>query len=79
MLEQCFFYDLNDLPGLSMLKLAVKYVTVDHFNAPVVASLPHFLYADKQYLEAVDGLHPIEAEHTTDVCIEPVSLSYVGV
>ena len=48
-------------------------ITVDHFNIPVIASLPHFLYADPKYLAQVEGLHPNEKEHRTDVCIEPVS------
>ena len=48
-------------------------ITVDHFNIPVIASLPHFLYADPKYLAQVEGLHPNEKEHRTDVCMEPVS------
>ena len=40
-------------------------------KTPVVISLPHFLYAEKQLQQAVVGLSPIEDEHQTVVDLEP--------
>lgn len=48
------------------------FVTVDHFNIPVIASLPHFLFADPRYRTKLEGLDPHEEEHRTDIAIEPV-------
>lgn len=42
-------------------------------GVPALLSLPHFLYANRSYLEAVDGLNPSQDEHLTFVEMEPVS------
>lgn len=44
-------------------------------GAPVVMSLPHFLYADPVVQDAVYGLNPNKIEHQTILDIEPVSIS----
>ncbi|XP_052815897.1 lysosome membrane protein 2-like [Mya arenaria] len=45
--------------------------SVDFFHLPVAVSLPHFLFTDKRYLEAVTGLSPNEEEHNTILDLEP--------
>lgn len=42
-------------------------------DAPVVMSLPHFLYTDPHVQESVEGLNPDKEEHETFFDIEPVS------
>lgn len=37
-------------------------------------SLPHFLYADEKYLNAVEGLEPDEEKHAIYLHLEPVSI-----
>lgn len=43
-------------------------------DVPALLSLPHFLYANKSYLEAVDGLSPSKEDHLTYVELEPVGI-----
>ncbi|CAH1119703.1 unnamed protein product [Phaedon cochleariae] len=47
---------------------------LDHFpGGPVMVSFPHLLYADKEYLGSVDGLHPDRLKHESFVILEPLS------
>lgn len=45
--------------------------TVDFFNVPGALSLPHFLFGDRRYIDAVVGLNPNEEEHNPVVDFEP--------
>lgn len=45
-------------------------------DVPALLSLPHFLYANSSYREAIDGLAPSEEEHLTYVELEPVSIYF---
>merc|ERR1711860_28160 len=40
-------------------------------GAPVIISLPHFLNAEPRFSEAITGLNPDEAVHTTFLNVEP--------
>ena len=42
-------------------------------DVPVFVSKPHFLDADKHYLENVTGLKPIRNKHDAFLNVEPVS------
>ncbi|CAH0546696.1 unnamed protein product [Brassicogethes aeneus] len=42
-------------------------------RGPVLLSFPHFLHADKKYLDTVHGLNPDENKHETFVILEPNS------
>lgn len=44
------------------------------FGAPAFLSSPHFFQADKSYLDAVDGLHPVKEKHEFNLVVEPVSI-----
>ncbi|CAL1526390.1 unnamed protein product [Lymnaea stagnalis] len=44
---------------------------VDGFALPIIFSFPHFLYADPEVQESVDGLEPNEWEHQTVIDAEP--------
>ena len=45
-----------------------------HFSgAPIVMSLPHFLFSDPIVLDSVQGLAPDPAVHNTYFNVEPVS------
>lgn len=48
-------------------------VTTCQFNAPIVLSWPHFLHADRKYLEAVEGMRPDPEEHGFWFDIQPVT------
>jgi len=41
-------------------------------ESPLLVSFPHFLYADKSYLEDSQGLKPDAEKHKTEFLIEPV-------
>jgi hypothetical protein len=56
------FCEINGIFDLSKCQL----------NTPVFISAPHFLYADRRLLEMVDGLKPIQSEHSSYLNIEPV-------
>ena len=43
---------------------------------PIAVSYPHFLDADQQLLDAVDGLNPDRSKHESFVKIEPVSFFF---
>ena len=43
-------------------------------DLPVFVSKPHFLDADKSYLDGVNGLHPNRSLHDAFLEVEPVSL-----
>lgn len=47
--------------------------TFDYFHLPVVASMPHFLYADQKYINAVYGMRPVEDLHRTEAYVEPLT------
>lgn len=42
-------------------------------ESPLLVSYPHFLYADSEYLNKVEGLKPNKDKHETEFLIEPVS------
>ena len=42
-------------------------------GAPVIMSLPHFLYAAPQYINAIEGMKPDPEKHNTQLDVEPVS------
>ncbi|XP_045463768.1 sensory neuron membrane protein 2-like [Harmonia axyridis] len=42
-------------------------------GAQVLLSFPHLMYADKEYLDSVEGLSPDPALHETFVILEPTS------
>lgn len=42
-------------------------------GAPVIFSLPHFLYGDETIQNRVDGMHPNQEEHQSVIDIEPVT------
>ncbi|KAH9515608.1 Scavenger receptor class B member 1 [Bulinus truncatus] len=56
---------------------------VDGFPLPIIFSFPHFLYADPEVQNSVDGLQADEAEHQTHIDIEPprlgLLLSYLNI
>ena len=41
-------------------------------DAPIFASLPHFLNAEQKFLDAVDGLSPHNEKHDFTLNFEPV-------
>ncbi|KRT85869.1 hypothetical protein AMK59_1040, partial [Oryctes borbonicus] len=43
------------------------------FGAPIIASLPHFLYGDDNYTSTVDGLNPNKESHETYAVLEPIT------
>lgn len=52
------------------------FFNLDFFSdAPIVASMPHFLNADERYGLMVDGLNPIPEKHNIFIDLEP----YTGV
>lgn len=48
-------------------------VTICQYNAPIVLSWPHFLHADRKYLDAVEGMRPDPNEHGFWFDIQPVT------
>jgi hypothetical protein len=42
-------------------------------KVPIYCTLPHFLNADEQLLEQVEGLHPDKDKHIIQLYFEPVS------
>ena len=42
-------------------------------NAPVFASKPHFLDADKGYLNNVTGMDPVRSLHDSNLDVEPIT------
>lgn len=56
-------YFANGISGVENLTQAM--------NLPVYVSFPHFLYGDPRLVEAVTGLHPVEAYHNSEIDLEP--------
>ena len=57
-----------------MYKKHVIYHVLVLLGAPIVMSLPHFLYCDpKEVIDLVIGLTPNKEEHQTFFDVEPVS------
>nr|QDD67779.1 sensory neuron membrane protein [Galeruca daurica] len=48
-------------------------------GAPIMVTLPHFLYADETLLQQVKGLKPIREEHILTVSIEPLTSAPLNV
>ncbi|ESO03442.1 hypothetical protein HELRODRAFT_192040 [Helobdella robusta] len=55
------------------LKAGVLDVSLCNDGAPVIVSLPHFLYGDAEYTDAVVGMKPNLALHQSYVHVEPMS------
>ncbi|XP_043287176.1 scavenger receptor class B member 1 [Venturia canescens] len=53
------------------LKRGLSDLTPCYYNIPAAVSLPHFLDADPSLLEDVDGLHPDETKHRTNIILQP--------
>jgi hypothetical protein len=45
-------------------------------GAPIIASLPHFYLADREYQTGVIGLNPTKEKHEIFSIFDPVSVSY---
>lgn len=58
---------------LKCLKSGVLDISACKMGAPIVVSLPHFLYADSSYLHGVTGLHPSSNLHQTNLFVEPLT------
>ncbi|XP_056631142.1 sensory neuron membrane protein 1-like isoform X1 [Diorhabda sublineata] len=48
-------------------------------GAPIIVSLPHFLYADESLLKQVEGLKPVKEDHVMTVSIEPLTSAPLNV
>lgn len=44
-------------------------------GAPIIASLPHFYLADREYQTGVTGLNPTKEKHEIFSIFDPVSVS----
>lgn len=42
-------------------------------GGPVMVSFPHLLYADKEYINSVEGLDPNKDKHQPFLILEPIS------
>ncbi|KAM3939936.1 scavenger receptor class B member 1 isoform 2-T2 [Leptodactylus fuscus] len=51
----------------------VMNVSSCRFNAPLFLSFPHFYNADPGFVEAVDGLHPNEKQHSLFLDLHPLT------
>lgn len=54
----------------------LSHVVFIFTGAPIVVSFPHFYQADRQYIDAIEGMNPNKEEHETYLDINPVSTSY---
>jgi hypothetical protein len=45
-------------------------------GAPIIASLPHFYLADREYQTGVTGLNPTKEKHEISSIFDPVSVSF---
>uniref|UniRef100_A0A8C5PBP5 Scavenger receptor class B member 1 n=1 Tax=Leptobrachium leishanense TaxID=445787 RepID=A0A8C5PBP5_9ANUR len=55
------------------LASGVQNMSACRFNAPMFLSFPHFYNADPGYVNAVDGLHPSEEEHSLFLDLHPIT------
>ncbi|XP_038618269.1 scavenger receptor class B member 1 isoform X2 [Tachyglossus aculeatus] len=55
------------------LQSGIQNVSTCRFNAPLFLSHPHFYNADPVLVEAVNGLHPNEEQHSLFLDIHPVT------
>ncbi|CAF1596366.1 unnamed protein product, partial [Didymodactylos carnosus] len=60
-----------DNAGYGNLDSGILNVSQCKENAPIIMSLPHFLYAADQYQERIDGLEPNADAHRTVLNVEP--------
>lgn len=66
--------DLTECLGEMKEFKRLQWVDVDNFfliDAPIVATMPHFLNADERYGLMVDGLNPLMEKHNVFMDIEP--------
>ncbi|XP_041059053.1 platelet glycoprotein 4 [Carcharodon carcharias] len=48
-------------------------ISICQKKKPIYISLPHFLYASDEIVNAIDGMHPNKEEHETFLDVEPVT------
>ncbi|XP_078410382.1 platelet glycoprotein 4 [Cetorhinus maximus] len=48
-------------------------ISICQEKKPIYISLPHFLYASDEIMNAIDGMHPNKEEHETFLDVEPVT------
>ncbi|KAF6210678.1 hypothetical protein GE061_013785 [Apolygus lucorum] len=53
------------------LPYGLSDVSPCYYRIPVAISLPHFLHGDQSLLDAVEGLKPDPAKHTTEYAAQP--------
>ena len=68
--NDCFCTD-DDL--CSMLGDGMFGVSACQFNAPIVLSWPHFLHANRSYVEAVKGMRPDHDSHSFYFDVQPTT------
>ncbi|XP_062873687.1 lysosome membrane protein 2a isoform X2 [Trichomycterus rosablanca] len=61
------------VPAGDCLGKGVLKVSVCRQGAPIVVSFPHFYQAQRQYIDAIDGMNPNKEEHETYLDINPTS------
>jgi len=61
---QCYATD-------QLMPSGVMNISVCNYGFPMFMSLPHFHKADLSYLDAVDGLEPVQALHESFITLEP--------
>jgi len=54
-------------------------ISLCSYGAPILLSRPHFLYADEELKDAVEGLNPDAEKHESYIDIEPVTGMTLGV
>lgn len=62
---------------LKELRFDLLVFASSSLDAPVFMSHPHFLNADPELLETVDGLHPNEEKHGLFVDLHSVSEPFI--
>lgn len=55
----------------SCLKRGVLDVSACNAGAPIIISMPHFMYSDQEYIDEIHGLHPTTLKHETFISVEP--------
>lgn len=66
--EECFIQ-----PDVPSLPSGLTDVSPCYYDFPVAASFPHFMHADKEVQEGVDGLSPDVEKHGSFVIVEPTT------